>query len=134
MSRSCYSDDCEHLDLFRANVERSIHGRRGQAFLHEMAAALDAMPVKRLASGVLVEDGECCAIGSVAIARGMDVEYVDEFNPEEVAEAFRIPEILAQEIAFQNDEATEFHRVPETDEERWTRMRKWVDEQIADAT
>lgn len=30
MSRSGYSDDCEYLDLYQANVDRALTGKRGQ--------------------------------------------------------------------------------------------------------
>ena len=33
MSRSQYSCDCEHLELYRASVDRALHGKRGQAFV-----------------------------------------------------------------------------------------------------
>lgn len=54
MSRSGYVDDCENLELYRATVERSIKGKRGQAFLRELAAAMDAMPEKVLIAEELV--------------------------------------------------------------------------------
>ena len=40
MSRSGYKE-CEQgaLNLYRANVDRTIAGKRGQTFLREMAAA-----------------------------------------------------------------------------------------------
>jgi hypothetical protein len=67
MSRSGYSDDYDDtglLGLYRANVTRSILGKRGQAFLREMAESLDAMPVKKLVYGEVVRDSEhVCAMG-----------------------------------------------------------------------
>ena len=48
MSRSGYSDDCENLGLWRGAVEKSIKGKRGQAFLKEMLVALDSLPEKKL--------------------------------------------------------------------------------------
>jgi hypothetical protein len=46
MSRSGYSEECEQgaLNFYRANVDRTIAGKRGQTFLREMAAALAEMP------------------------------------------------------------------------------------------
>lgn len=61
MSRSGYVDDmCDQWALirYRGAVSSAIRGKRGQAFLREMLAALDAMPEKRLISGVLVFDGQ----------------------------------------------------------------------------
>lgn len=42
---------------WRGAVASAIRGKRGQAFLREMLAALDAMPEKRLIAGSLVFDG-----------------------------------------------------------------------------
>jgi hypothetical protein len=132
MSRSGYNDDCdddEKIGLYRQAVDRSIRGKRGQAFLREMAAAMDAMPAKELIAEQLVSDsGEVCAIGAVCQARGLDVSDVDyEENPEAVAEAVGIATALAAEIQYWNDEGS---WKPETPAERWQRMRKWVAENI----
>lgn len=124
MSRSGYSDDCENVQLWRANVERAIQGKKGQEFFRELLAALDAIPTKRLIQHELVsEDGECCALGAVALARKLDVAAVDESEPEEVAAALGIRSMLAQEVAYWNDE----YRRLDTPEERWQRMRTWVE-------
>ena len=132
MSRSGYSEDCEFLNLYRANVDRTIAGKRGQAFLHEMAAALDAMPVKELIAGELVsEEGECCALGSVALARGKDVSQVDGSEPDDVAAVFGITRLLVADVAYENDDGDRnFGRSHETPAARWVRMRKWVAEQL----
>lgn len=140
MSRSGYSDDCDNLGLYRANVARTIRGKRGQAFLREMAAALDALPVKELVAEDIVRDSEhVCALGSVALARKLDVSTIDPEDPDTVSATFGITSILAREIAYENDECgpSAYERgadgdwkrpPPETPAERWTRMRKWVDE------
>lgn len=123
MSRSGYSDECENVQLWRGNVERAIKGKKGQAFFKELLAALDAIPTKRLIPHELVsEDGECCALGAVAIARKLDVAKVDESEPEEVAAALGIRSMLAQEVAYMNDE----YQRNNTPEERWRRIRAWV--------
>lgn len=127
MSRSGYSDDCGHIELWRSNVERTIRGKRGQAFLEELVAALDAMPEKRLISNELREEtGEVCAIGSVGLKRGMDMAQLDPGDPEQVGGAFGISSMLAQEIVYQNDE----RGYQQTPEERWTRMRAWAAEHL----
>lgn len=129
MSRSGYSDDgdCENLNLYRGAVDRAIRGKRGQTFLREMAAALDAMPVKELITDELVDaDKRVCAIGSVALARGMDASSVDPQDPDQVARRFGIARSMACEIEYENDE----YGAPETPAERWKRMREWVDEQL----
>ena|SRR5258706_13078469 len=131
MSRSGYTDDCENMGLWRGAVERAIRGKRGQAFLREMAAALDAMPVKELIAGEVIRDNEhVCAIGSVALARKMDVSELEIYDGESVGQAFGVARALACEIAYENDERSNVYengtsRV-ETPAERWLRMRKWV--------
>jgi hypothetical protein len=123
VSRSGYSDDCEYLDLWRSNVERTIRGRRGQAFLRELVESLEAMPEKRLISHELrSEIGEVCAIGSVGLKRGIDMTRLDPQDPEQVGRAFGISSMLAQEIVFENDE--KYCR--QTPEERWSRMHAWA--------
>lgn len=127
MSRSGYVDDCEHAALWRGAVDRAISGKRGQAFLREMAAALDAMPAKELIAGEVVRDStHVCAIGAVAVARKVDVTQLDIDDGEAVGEAFGVARALACEIAYKNDEGAR----QETPAERWARMRAWVDRQL----
>lgn len=132
MSRSNYSDclSSQELNLWRGAVERALRGKRGQAFLCEMRDALDAMPEKRLIVGDLVtDDGACCAMGAVALSRKLDVSAVDESEPCEVAEAFGLSQAMVQEIAYENDECGPYGKA-ETPEQRWTRMRAWVERHI----
>lgn len=139
MSRSGYTDDCEHIGLWRRAVDRAIRGKRGQAFLREMAAALDAMAVKELVADDIVRDSDhVCAIGAVALARQLDVKAMDPSDGDAVADRFGIARALACEIAYENDECGERWDSErkmwqhETPAERWTRMRKWVAEQIGE--
>jgi hypothetical protein len=130
MSRSGYVDDCDQWDLirWRGAVNSAIRGKRGQAFLQEMLAALDAMPEKSLIENDLqTETGEVCAMGAVGLKRGIDMSKVDPEDREQVAEAFGISQAMAAEIAYENDESW-----GETPEKRWTRMRKWVVAHIKD--
>jgi hypothetical protein len=87
---------------------------------------MDAMPEKRLITNELRKDGEFCALGVVGAARGIDLESLDPEEPTEIAAAFNIACPLAQEIAYENDECG----WKQTPEQRWTRMRKWVEENI----
>lgn len=134
MSRSGYSEDYfgdepQIANLYRASVARAIRGKRGQAFLREMAAALDAMPVKELITGEVVSpEGQVCAIGSVAVARGTDVKDLDVTDQDEVGKTFGVARSLAAEIAFENDD--DFGSRPETPAARWQRMRNWVGRQL----
>ena len=136
MSRSGYDDDYCDDELaagrWRGMVASAIRGRRGQAFLREMLAALDAMPEKRLIAEDLVnEDGDVCAMGVVGRCRGLDMENLDPEDPEQVAKFFGIAEPLVQEIAYENDEKRIWDAKlngcrDATPEERWWRMREWV--------
>lgn len=128
MSRSGYSDECEYLDFYRANVERAIKGKRGQSFLAEMAAALDSMSERILIADELIDSsGDVCALGSVCKKRGLDVSRIDYEDAASVAKALRISRPLAAEIEFLNDE---YPIHSETPEQRWKRMRQWIESQL----
>lgn len=130
MSRSGYSDDCDNewvAIMWRGAVASAIRGKRGQAFLKEMLAALDAMPEKRLIAHDLVKNGEVCAIGSVGVRRGVDMAKLDPEEPRAIAKAFGIAGALVKEIEYMNDD--EWPR-NETPEQRFQRMRAWVVENI----
>jgi len=130
MSRSGYVEDCDMeqwaLIRWRGAVMSAIRGRRGQALLREMRDALDAMPDKRLIAKSLDKDGERCALGCVAVARGMDVSKIDPEDPEQVAAAFGVAKALVCEIAYENDD----DYGPVKPEGRWRRMRNWVEQHI----
>jgi hypothetical protein len=133
MSRSGYSDDCSggELNLWRGAVNQAIKGKRGQAFLRETLAALDAMPEKRLTTDSLhePETGQFCTLGAVGAARGMDMKPLQYSEREGVAKAFGISEALAAEIMFENDEASSYwpcNYKDMTPERRWVYMRAWV--------
>lgn len=117
MSRSGYSEDYGDYDplalgRYRAQVASATRGKRGQALLRELLAALDAMPDKRLAAGDLEADGQYCALGLVGQARGMDLAAIDTYDFESLGLTFNIAEQLAREIMWVNDD-----HVSET---RWT--------------
>ena len=129
MNRSGYSDDVDPLQMgrWRAQVNNSIRSKRGQAFLAELATAMDQMPDKNLVANELItNEGDCCAIGVVCKSRGIDVFDIDAEDPEEVGWFVDIAHQMAAEIAYENDAWGE----QETPEDRWRRMRKWVDSQI----
>lgn len=161
MSRSGYTDDCENLALWRGAVDRAINGKRGQAMLRELAAAMDAMPEKTLAADSLVTaDGEFCTLGVLGAARGIDLSALDPEDPEQVADAFGIAKAMAQEIVYLNDEQDDDYEWVEVEicgpmrpwnpewgrhvqrkhtsvldgpERRWRRMRAWVAKHILPA-
>lgn len=129
MSRSGYSDDIEMWDLirYRGAVKSAIRGFRGQCFLQEMRAALDALPARRLISDTLqdaYDDGAVCALGALGKRRGINMEGLDPHCPESVAHVFGIAEALAREIVYENDDGV-YRR--ESPEERFSRMRAWVE-------
>lgn len=141
MSRSGYCDDQEdnwrHI-CWRGAVSSALRGKRGQAFLLELAAAMDAMPVKRLVTEELQAAGEFCTLGVVGAARNLDMSIIDPDDAEVVAEKFGLAEAMVREIVYENDERFGDYKwidgerkyVQETPEERWIRMRKWVGSQI----
>ncbi len=131
MSRSGYSDveDNWSLICWRGAVSSATKGKRGQAFFKELLVALDKMPVKRLITHELEANGEFCTLGVLGNSRGIDMGKIDPDEPEEVSKEFGIACALAQEVVFMNDEYGNYFR-EETPEVRWTRMRKWVADQI----
>jgi hypothetical protein len=128
MSRSGYSDDGENINLYRAAVDRAMHGARGQHFLRKLLTALDAMPVKRLITNEIANSaGDVCALGAVEPNTKLDPD-----DTHGVAEHFGIARSMAAEIVYMNDEWMDWHYngKTETPEQRWTRMRAWVASEI----
>lgn len=129
MSRSGYSTDLDDWDLirWRGQVASAIRGKRGQKFLVDLLAALDALPQKSLIVDELQEEGQVCAIGALGLSRGLDMSKIDPEDADQVAAAFNISPCLAQEIEFENDEYSR----NESQEERWQRMRNWIASKIS---
>lgn len=143
MSRSGYSDDCDNhwqWIQWRGRVASAMRGKRGQAFLQEMLEAMASLPVRKLIKDELeatdrvsfshwglIEADSVCAIGAVGKARGIDMTALDPEDYAGVAATFNIPEVLAQEIVYMNDEAG---RYKETPEERFERMRRWIENSL----
>jgi hypothetical protein len=132
MSRSGYTDDdCEEypLALWRGAVNSAIKGKRGQAFLRDLIAALESMPTKRLIDNELEENGEVCALGSVGRQRGLDMASLDLWDWGNLAKSFGIAEAMAREIMYVNDEAY-WGPGHETPEARWQRMYEWAKSEL----
>jgi hypothetical protein len=137
MSRSGYTDDCADvlaLGRWRSAVRNALKGKRGQAFLREALAALDALPEKRLIRDDLEAEAtgmpfrprrDVCMLGAVGRARGLDMSRLDPYESESVAGAFGIARAMACEIADVNDDYSR-----ETPEARFARVRQWIDAQI----
>lgn len=134
MSRSGYNDCCdiEQWDLirWRGAVASAIRGKRGQAFLKEMLAAMDALPEKRLITGELqdaYDPNAVCALGAVGLARGQDMSQIDPEEHEEVAAEFDVAHAMACEILWENDECGPRKETPEA---RFLRVRAWIENRI----
>lgn len=139
MSRSGYNDDWNDDDRanwrmirYRGAVTSAFRGKRGQAFLKEMQAALEGLPNKRLIANNLMHGGEVCALGAVGVARRKDMrglKYHDQDEceaAEEIAYFFGIANSMAREIMYENDEMG----YKTTPEQRYNRMLRWVESQI----
>lgn len=132
MSRSGYSDDYDNdwaAICWRGAVASAIRGNRGQAFLEEMLLAMAALPERGLISHDLENNGAVCAIGAVGRARGVDMTNIDPEDRERVAGIFGIAPALAAEIVYMNDEG---HWGIETPEQRFERMRAWIESELYD--
>jgi hypothetical protein len=155
MSRSgyhYYHDNEWQFICWRGAVKSAIRGKRGQMFLREMLASLDALPEKRLIDDDLIIDGknggfilggdsltdergriyrvgDVCALGAVGRTRGLNMDGLDPHDPYQVAPAFGIARALAQEIVFINDEGS---IGLETPEQRFGRVRAWIIQNLRD--
>jgi hypothetical protein len=60
VSRSGYCEDGDTalVNLWPNILARAVKGKRGQAFLKELASALDAMPEKKLIAHDLITEGD----------------------------------------------------------------------------
>lgn len=127
MSRAGYSEDMDDGNwgfiCWRGAVNSAIKGRRGQTFLKDLLAALDALPEKKLISDELEKGGAVCALGAVGKKRGINMKDIDAYDHNSVAPAFDIAGALAHEIMYENDEGNSYNETPE---QRFERMRKWV--------
>lgn len=127
MSRSGYEESDGSGDnwaniCWRGAVASALRGQRGQAFLRELLAALDALPVKELVEGELEYNGQVCALGAVGKARGIDMSQIDVYDSRLVAHTFGIADAMAREIEWMND-----HSLYEiTPAKRFARVRDWV--------
>lgn len=55
--------------LWLGAVRRATFGKRGQAVLRELEAALLALPQKRLIDGAICREGDVCVLGALALRR-----------------------------------------------------------------
>lgn len=125
MSRSDYydMDDQGALIRWRGAVASAIRGKRGQALLRDMIAALEAMPKRELVANQLECEDGVCALGAVGLARGIDMGNIDPEDSATVSSVFDIAEPLAREIVYTNDEACGSCEHPTL---RFNRMLRWA--------
>ena len=122
-------------NLWRANVNRSIFGRRGQQGLRELKEALESLSQKRLISNKVFDGSDVDVIGALAIYEevksGTDYSDAAQFLPktktklEDVAligQEYGLPYIVAWELAYRNDE-TYANLSPEN---RYQEILSWV--------
>lgn len=146
MSRSCYSDDYGdefpgQINLYRANVQRSIASRAGQARLRELRDALLSLPTKELEAelfaGGTQDAPRVCALGAwalakaggdVAIARDMVSNDADDHETYEALKSYGWPRLVVLEGVYVNDEGP---WGSETTTARYTRVLSWVESQLA---
>lgn len=155
MSRSGYVDEEDYSGQFamwRGQVASAIRGKRGQALLRDMLAAMDAMPQKKLIRNHLCDaSGEVCALGALGQYRGVDLSQFERFidtdgycdDPGNLAEVLgnrlNAATQLVQEIQYLNDEHLDFEYVNGqrreiTPEERWQKMRGWIVTNLKETT
>lgn len=129
MSRSGYDEDYDQglHAMYLGQLRSAMRGKRGQQFFRDLVAALDAMPEKRLIKEELQCPDGMCAMGAVGAHRGLDLKDVDPLDPEWVGGKLNIARQLAQETAYENDEAGIYSETPE---HRWCRMRRWAEANI----
>ena len=147
MSRVTVNEDMGlgENELWAANAERAIKGRKGQKFLREVEQALLALPEPRLIAGSFCLGGEVCLMGAAAVQRRIDAGMDRADALTEVEESFGgerdddgacvgrrelgLTFVLAWELAYLND-GDEYHGSNWTPEERYTRCLAWVRERI----
>lgn len=152
MGRSGYVDDdggdFEQWAMIRAAGARksALRGKRGQAFLRRLAAALDAMPVKSLcaipdtvdeygdkidapgAGRLGLPDGQVCVLGSLARAEGRDPTAIDAADHDGLGRMFDVAPVIVRDLEYENDEHghSGFGSDGTEGERRWKNLRAWV--------
>lgn len=134
--------------LWENAVRRALRGKRGQAALRELEAALLALPEKRLIAGRVSDGASVCTLGALALKRrvagGVSVadalaELADEYPEEEDAdwlaaglgrEELRLRYTLAWAVINENDEEYGDRRF--SPEERYAAMLAWVRRQLGE--
>lgn len=140
MSRTWEGESDNPLDWgrYEAAKRSTLRGKRGQAFLRELVAALDALPQPELSEGALGDrrTGCVCALGAVALAQGeafADLAKDDgNWSPGEAAEWYSISPTLANEIISANDDWRDGNDA-RTRQLRWRHVRAWAVHHLTEA-
>ena len=125
MSRIAYSDDEDfsgQFELWQANCDRSLAGRKGQTSLRQLEAALMALPKKRLVAHAVACEGDVCAVGAyLALRRATDrgltmveaqqelesdmgpKDDQDDIDTAELGEKSGMPRLVAWKLGSLND-------------------------------
>jgi D-alanine-D-alanine ligase-like ATP-grasp enzyme len=143
MGRICVAEEEEfpgQAELWEANRDRSLRGRKGQAALRELETALLELPEKRLIANHLKDDeGGVCALAALAKYKGaelpeeVEAEYDDEYGvaiqDQMVAfgKSLGVPRMVAIDIVYQNDDTWWKELTPE---ERYRKMLNWTQRHI----
>jgi hypothetical protein len=139
VSRISYSDEEDfagQFELWQANCQRSLSGKRGQAALLELEAALLALPSKRLIANDLEdEEGEVCAIGALARHKNIKPQHDPDGEMAEIGEECGMPRPVAWKVVEMNDLQFDYRwsesgMTPYTAEERYAAMLAWVQKQL----
>jgi len=151
--RISYSDDEQYpgqFNLWQANCDRSLVGRKGQAALRELEAALVALPNKRLIADEFENEEGICPLAAVAKYRGLtrsDIKADPESEMEEVGVELGMPRLVAWKIVELNDIIIDGHYadtvgpvryggwrprvfIPAMPEERYEKVLSWVRSRI----
>lgn len=143
MSRLLYNDDdCSPSEegLQKGWFLSTIRGQRGQRFLRELVAALDALPTPELSSGALedAKTGCCCAFGAVRRLRGPENVKLwfhpeeEDMTPNHLAEPFGVSQTLAWAVVQANEDMNESN-AEQARRHRWAEVRAWAVRHLQEA-
>lgn len=144
-------------ELFQGAVINATMGRSGQALLREIEEALLSMPEKKLADGVICEDGMACTLASLEILRltkrgiprpkavvllelaaQQNGQEIGDYNGDRMADFLQKilgikQDCLAWTIMYENDKIYSHYWGDDkriTPEKRYERMLEWVRERF----
>lgn len=135
MTRLYYDDEPSPQEegLIAGALRSAIRGKRGQRFLRDLIAALDALPSKELSAGALEDEqtGCCCAFGAVRRWRGAAAVPLwfdpmeEDLSPSHLAEPFNVSETLAWAVVAANESCFSGNAEPER-RRRWEEVKRWA--------